>query len=142
MIIRDNSNVDAFLRRLERLHNTKILVGILGEEDSEILLRANANEFGTSIIPERPFIRGAFDKYGKDIGRFSEQLIAKYIDGEMDFEVMTGTIGEYAVSKIRRYMVDLKTPPNAPSTIKQKKSSNPLIDTGQLLSSISYKVVG
>ena len=39
------------------------------------------------------------------------------------------------------YLTDLKTPPLAESTIRRKGSSNPLIDTGQLRSSITWQVV-
>lgn len=31
--------------------------------------------------------------------------------------------------------------PNAPATVKRKKSSQPLIDTGHLMNSISYKII-
>jgi hypothetical protein len=143
MTVKDISNVDELLDRIDRIDNAKLSVGILGDADSEILLRANVNEFGspTRNIPERSFIRGAIDKYGKDIGDFSENLIIRYIDGKITFDACMNTIGEYVVGKIQRYMVDLRTPPNAESTIEQKGSSNPLIDTGQLLDSVSYKVV-
>ena len=49
-------------------------------------------------------------------------------------------VGIEASSATRTYMRDLRTPPNAPSTIKKKGSSNPLIDTGEMVQSVDYKV--
>ena len=143
MIIKDVSNVDELLKRMDRIDGTTLEIGILGTDGSEILLRANVNEFGAPSkgIPERPFIRGTIDKYGKDIQKFAENLIVRYIDGKVTFDVCTNTIGEYVVSKIRRYMVDLQTPPNKPSTIANKGSSNPLVDSGQLVASVAFRVV-
>ena len=49
-------------------------------------------------------------------------------------------IGVTAVGLVQKYMTDLRTPPNAASTIKKKGSSNPLIDSGALRQSVSYKI--
>jgi hypothetical protein len=143
MIIKDDSNVGELLKRINKIDRAKLEIGVLGESGSEILLRANVNEFGAPSrnIPERPFIRGAIDKYGKDIQQFSEDLIMRYLESEVSFDVCVKTIGEYVVGKIQKYMVDLQDPPNKPATIENKGSSNPLIDTGQLLQSITYRVV-
>ena len=42
---------------------------------------------------------------------------------------------------VQQAIVQLKSPPNAQSTIDKKKSDNPLIDTGQLVSSIRWAYV-
>jgi hypothetical protein len=143
MIVRDVNNVDEYIKRLDKISNAKFKVGVLGTEDSEILLRAMVNEYGAPSkgIPERPFIRGAFDRYGDDIANFAEKLIYKYIDGKIGYRTCMNLIGDYAKQKVQRYMTDLKSPPNSPNTIKQKGSSNPLIDTAQLLQSISFELV-
>ncbi len=49
-------------------------------------------------------------------------------------------VGVIAVSKVQEYMVALRSPANAPSTIAKKGSSNPLIDTGNLRQSVDYKI--
>ena len=51
-------------------------------------------------------------------------------------------VGEVARADIIQSITDLKAPPNAESTIKQKKSTNPLIDTGLMRRSVTYKVKG
>lgn len=49
-------------------------------------------------------------------------------------------IGLGVQTKVQKYMRNLRQPPNHPFTIKMKKSSNPLIDTGFLLSHIIHEV--
>lgn len=49
-------------------------------------------------------------------------------------------VGVVAVGKVQKYMTDLRSPPNAASTIKKKGSSNPLIDNGHLRASVTYKI--
>lgn len=49
-------------------------------------------------------------------------------------------VGVVAAGKVKVYMTDLKTPPNAASTIRKKGSSNPLIDTGAMRQSVTHKV--
>lgn len=49
-------------------------------------------------------------------------------------------VGIIAVGKVQQYMTDLKSPPNAPSTITKKGSSNPLIESGALRQSVTYSV--
>jgi len=43
---------------------------------------------------------------------------------------------------VQEYMTNLKSPANAPSTIKRKGSANPLIDTGQQRQSVTYSIGG
>jgi len=49
-------------------------------------------------------------------------------------------VGAVAAGKVKVYMTDLKTPPNAASTIRKKGSSNPLIDSGAMRQSVTHKV--
>jgi hypothetical protein len=50
------------------------------------------------------------------------------------------TVGVVAAAAVKVYMTELKTPPNAASTIRQKGSSNPLIDSGAMRQSVTHKV--
>ncbi len=49
-------------------------------------------------------------------------------------------MGAFAAGGVQTYMTELKTPPNSAYTIEQKGSSNPLIDTGALRASITWKI--
>ncbi len=61
-------------------------------------------------------------------------------DQKKSVEKALGQLGAFFKGKVQKKMVDLSTPANAPSTIKAKGSSNPLIDTGFLRQSIKEKV--
>lgn len=50
------------------------------------------------------------------------------------------TVGVVAAAAVKVYMTELKTPPNAASTIRKKGSSNPLIDSGAMRQSVTHKV--
>lgn len=96
------------------------------------------NEFGTATIPERPAIRIA----NKENEKTLLNLIKKTVDPET--MVITprigGLIGANHQGATQQSIVKLSDPANAPRTIKAKKSSNPLVDTGFYKNSITFKV--
>jgi hypothetical protein len=97
----------------------------------------------TITIPPRPFFDPVVD--GQEAEEFVFEALRKGINsagpGDMNAAERTfSRIGLGLQTKIQRYMRDLRTPPNHPFTIKMKKSSNPLIDTGFLLSHIIHEV--
>lgn len=98
------------------------------------------NEFGTSKIPERSFIRSTLLDKKKEIKGFTKKLFSKVLKGEITTEKGLGLIGIFVADEIKKKIVAIKTPENKPETIMRKGSSNPLIDTGQLKNSIIHKV--
>ena len=111
------------------------------------------NEFGTWNIPERPFFRIAIQKMGAPALRL---LKAEVDPKTMVVERHTaGKLGLIGQSEVQKSIVNLRTPANAPATIKGgfvptktgkiiyvpgKGSSNPLIDTGFLRQSVTWKI--
>ena len=98
------------------------------------------NEFGTSRMDERPFMRNAFQKAFPRLIRLRNRLYGKVVDGRMSAEEAMGTLGELLVAQTRREIRALRTPENAQSTVNRKGSSNPLIDTGQMIQSVQQQV--
>ena len=92
-------------------------------------------------IPERSFLRSGYDSQKKKFIEKLEPLLTKVIMLELPVDAFFNTAGEYMVGQIQDYLTNLKEPPNHPFTIGQKGSSNPLIDSGRLRDSITYKVV-
>lgn len=96
------------------------------------------NEFGTVNIPERPALRNSI----KD----NEKTLAKIVKLKVDPEKMVITpkiaelLGLSQQGSMQKSIVSLSSPANEDSTIKAKKSSNPLVDTGLYLKSITFKV--
>lgn len=90
-------------------------------------------------IPERSFIRTGHDKNIDRVMEQTERAISLVIAGEMSVDDMLDLYGQQMATAIKTYIRDLKRPPNHPFTIEQKGSSNPLVDTGNLIESITWE---
>lgn len=98
------------------------------------------NEFGLGV-PERSFIRGYFDENQQALQALAANLMRTVIDGKRTRDQALEVLGLRMVAEIQARIARGISPPNAPETIARKGSSTPLIDTGQLRSSISYRIV-
>lgn len=108
-----------------------------------VLQVAQWMEFGTATAPARPFIRGYADKYGKRIREYVKEAVRAAATGKGDPLKILPRIGLTAVAGMQTFIRNEGEgtyPPNADSTIANKGSSVPLIDTGQLRSSITFDV--
>ncbi len=94
------------------------------------------------VIPERAFLRNGYDTNADRIMEQTSRAVAQVVAGKMSVDDTLDLCGQQFVTAIKTYMRDLKNPPNHPFTVEQKGSSNPLIDTGGMLESISYKKEG
>jgi hypothetical protein len=91
---------------------------------------------GTHVIkiPARPWL-----KPGVQSGTLDYlDTISNGIKNGVPMDTVLNQVGVVAVGRVQKYMTELKTPPNAASTIKKKSSSNPLIDSGALRQSVTY----
>ncbi len=87
-------------------------------------------------IPARPWLSPGVQSGNEEY----LQIIAAAIDAGNPLRQALEQVGVVAASKVQLYMTQLKQPPNAASTIKKKGSSNPLIDSGALRQSVTFKV--
>lgn len=142
MSVKDTNNTDKFLKQLETLFKKEITVGLHGDVGGDILSRGIYNEYGTKNIPERSFIRAGYDTEKNNIINDAEKLTRKVVAMEIKPQTAANLLGDATKGRIQEFAIDLRDPPNAESTIKQKGSSNPLVDTGQMIGAIDYKVKG
>lgn len=91
------------------------------------------------VIPERSFLRAGHDDNVDRIIKQTERAIGQVIAGKMSVDDMLDLYGEQMATAIKTYIRNMKTPANHPYTVEQKGSSNPLVDTGGLIESITYK---
>ena len=91
-------------------------------------------------MPERSFIRGTVDAKGRRIAKMAKTLMEAVFRGRGDTRKALGLLGVFVQGLIRGRMSQGIPPPLKAATIKRKGSSKPLIDTGQLRSSIDLKV--
>jgi hypothetical protein len=102
---------------------------------------ASFNEFGLGV-PQRSFIRGWADENEAENRENLRKIGQAVVKGKLEGGAKQGLerFGLLAVAGIQKRMSDGIDPPNAPSTVAAKKSSKPLINTGQLRSSVTFKV--
>ena len=129
----------------KQLKGRGVKVGIMGDETNEgtsVVDYAVYNEFGTSRIPPRPFMATTADNNRDKVLDFAGYLVGRMIDGALDATTVLKNLGEFYQAKIQMTIRNAKewAEPNAPSTIKEKGSSSPLIDKGRLVQSIRYEV--
>lgn len=87
-------------------------------------------------IPPRDYQTNAFVENKVKYKKIIKKAIANGIESSNVFMV----VGQIAVAD-QKLAIRKITPRNAPSTIKAKGKDSPLIDTGHLLKSLTYKVV-
>ena len=102
------------------------------------------NEFGTRKAdgrvhtPTRPFFRNALP----ELERNMRSTLKSAVD-PITLSVspqLADVVGLQSAAIVQDSIVQLRTPPNAPSTIEAKGSSNPLIDSGFMRLSTTYRV--
>lgn len=91
------------------------------------------------LIPERSFIRSTFDEKSNEIGEHAEAAVANIINGA-DINMALSRTGQYIEGEIKRKIGNGPFTPNSPATIRKKKSSKPLIDTGHMRQSVRYEI--
>lgn len=132
------------LKRIQGLHGTKVLVGITGQHAAsgdasapELVEIATAQEFGTVTIPPRPFLRTSLKRNRRRWTGILRPAIrsARSGDGQATLRVLRRT-GVVMVGDTQATLRKGPWIPNAPLTIARKGSSQPLVDTGQLVQSI------
>ena len=94
--------------------------------------------FGTEDgrIPARPWLDTGVESGTQEI----LDTIRSGAGKGLPLDTVLEQVGVVAAGAVQEYMTDLKTPPNAPSTIERKGSDNPLIDTGAMRAAVSYAV--
>jgi hypothetical protein len=93
--------------------------------------------FGNDDIPARRWLDTGAESGTKE---YLETIREGIEDGLTSRQIMV-RVGVEAEDAIKQYINDLDTPPNKPSTIRKKGSSNPLIDTGNMRNSVTSTVV-
>lgn len=105
------------------------------------------NEYGTTRVvrgtevqhsPPRPFFRNSN-------ARVSDR-VRRYIHNNVDPKTLTLTrsqgasVGTILVNDLQNSIRELRVPENRPSTIAIKGTSNPLVESGFMLRSVTYKL--
>lgn len=164
-----DSGWEELAKTLKGLNRQVAKVGIQSDEDSELLMIANVQEFGAEIpvtpkmraffrgafkinlkestkfikIPSRPFIRQTFRKNEADLIKIGFDLGGLIVDGKLTVKSALEIWGDKFVSMIRSEIAEGNNfQPNAPLTLMNKGGGkHPLQDSGRLQQSIKSVVV-
>ena len=124
---------------------------------------AAVHEFGTKNgrVPPRPTMRPTVDTNKQQYLSIAKKLLRQAEMGEIDLDTALGRLGAKMAADIKKAIVDLQTPELAEGTIRKKKkragstlapgqavqgddvsfdTGNPLIDTGQMVNSVTWRV--
>jgi hypothetical protein len=144
----DDHEWRALRARLFELQDAFVKAGIVGEQataehgDATNAEIGAAHEFGTATIPQRSFIRQAFRAHKAEFQALAARLVRAVIMKTATVQQVLELLGAWAAGAIKATITsDGSFAPLAQSTIARKKSSKPLIDTGQLIGSITWVVV-
>ena len=147
--VKGGKKLGAFLRKAKSAQGVKsVEVGFFASskypDGTPVTNVATWNEFGTETkggkvrIPERPFFRQAINDAEDVLPAEAKKIIdpkTMVVDRQA-----AEKLGLVMQGLIQTSITRLDEPANAPSTIAQKGSSNPLLDTSFMRSQVSFKV--
>lgn len=113
--------------------------GSIRNTDQPLAVIAAIHEFGLGDMPQRSFLRSAYDENLPMIDKMIQRVANGAVFG-LGTNAALNQLGNVVQGMVQRKIVDGPFVPNSPATIKRKKSSRPLIDTGHLRQSIRYVI--
>ncbi|MGX7417806.1 hypothetical protein ACWOFR_03270 [Carnobacterium gallinarum] len=92
-------------------------------------------------IPERSFLRSTFDEKEEEWQKFFSKQIDDLIKSASSADSIYERLGAKAASDVQKKIKSISSPSNSPTTVASKGTNNPLINTGRLRQSVTWKVV-
>lgn len=146
----DPKRLDALAKRLRAAARLEVAVGFPATKDGlgqpwydsgeSIIDVAIANNYGTDEIPARPFMdlaRPEMQRLFRDeMAKVSRRLATE----DVNLEKVYNLLGAMCAEEVRKAIFDGGWAANSPATIKRKKSSRPLIDTGEMARRATWHV--
>lgn len=143
---RDNG-LKALMVRLKGAKNIALTVGVHGPEGAAahgegltVVQLATIHEFGLGHNPPRSFIRSWFEENQAANTDNLRKIGAAVLEGKFTADQGLERAGVLFVAQIQSRMAAGIPPPLSKKYADRKGSTVPLIDTGQLKSSITFKV--
>jgi hypothetical protein len=108
-------------------------------DGTPVAMVAAIQDFGAPKvgIPPRPFFRNMIAEKSSEWPRAIADLLKA---NDYDAAKTLNQVGEAVAGQLRESIVATNEPPLAPSTIKRKGFSKPLIDQGIMIGAIDYEV--
>lgn len=106
-------------------------------DGTSVALVAAAQEFGTRSIPARSFMRRTVAEHQ---GEWPDALAKCLKVTDMNAAAALALMGEGIKGQVQQTITEVNAPPLKPATVRRKGFSKPLVDTGQMLRSITATV--
>lgn len=154
-LIIQNNRWPMIQAQLRLANKSRAAVGFPGEAPSSRASHGNgmtnvqvaiANEVGSApgvrpVVPSRPFVKQSFAGANKEpFVRNMRKLLTMISQGNMSTKIALERVGRMGQSLVQEEITNGQFAPNAEFTKRKKGSSKPLIDTGKMRSSVTYKV--
>lgn len=145
--VKDNG-FKAFFKRLRAMDGADLKVGIQGSDayrsrgtlSMADLGRVHEFGFAPRGIPSRSFLRATFDEKQRTYANRVQDIVARTVKLKSNPRGALRILGELIRGDIVRRINEQIPPPLKPKTIARKGSTTPLVDTGQLVQSITARV--
>lgn len=146
VVVRDRG-AKSVVKSLTQKDKRVVDVGILGDKAGApaeggltVAQVAEFHEFGLGV-PQRSFLRAWADAEVAKIDRVMGKLVRRTLTSGLTRAQALEQLGLWAVGQVQGFISGGRVEPAlSERTVKAKGSSVPLIDTGQLRSSITYEV--
>jgi len=149
-VILNLDRMEEMMRKVQDIASTQVLVGIpaaksprQGDPINNAAL-GYIHEFGSPAhnIPARPWLGPPVNRMRDEAAAMLKKAAELRFDGKAaESDQVLNALGLTAQNKVKANIVaggDPKFAPNAPSTIARKGSDRPLVDTAQMLNSVTY----
>ena len=139
-------------KRLRKIDRAQVKVGVLASKGGQqahpdgtgatLIEIAAAHEFGTSNVPERSFIRRAFEDNTQEAQALMGKLARRIVEDKTSIDESLRILGTWGANLVRRTVTvgDHIPPPLKPETVKRKGSTRPLVDKSHMINSLDYEV--
>lgn len=123
----------------QEMSGKKIVVGIVGGADSEVLKIAHAHEYGDGKLPERSFIRASFDADQEKLAAIVTGQVNKVLSGKTSADAAANAIGAQAAQMVQNFIDDNRVKPQ--SDFSKKTQHTTLYETGtHIRDRIAYQI--
>ena len=143
-VLKISDKIEKRLNEIAKKMEVSLKVGFMSgaayPDGTSVASVAFLNEFGHGGIhpaPARPFFRNMIAKESPSWGDTMAKLAKK---NNYNGQIVMKSMGEEIKAALMQSIRDLTDPPLADSTKKAKGFDKPLIDTTQLLNSVTYEV--
>lgn len=138
-----------FEKRMKQIDYLSQLTLMFGVVDTRkklngvlVIKYMSINEYGTKDkrIPPRPFFRKVLFQQRVQTRDFVRKEFANVANGDKTAMNAMKAIGDYLKGAVEGSIYNQSLLPNAPATIKAKKSDKPLLNTRTGINSVGYKI--